>query len=243
MSEIEQLTKELADKLTILSLSSEEAQQSLVKNRRREIQRHLSEFEKEIEEYCNLKNKLRAQKLKSETVDVEDVKEWSKKVAEDLILYEDFMENLQQAIEKYDEEKENESRKKKCDNDEKILAELKATIPKATYSNLPIVKLPKLTITKFNGTYTDWVRFWGQFEVEIDRPDVPHVTKFSYLKELLSQNVRLLVDGLPFNAEGYERAKVILRSKFGKTSEIVNAHIKIIMDLPTITGSPARKIL
>ena len=25
------------------------------------------------------------------------------------------------------------------------------------------VKLPKLVITKFNGTFLDWVRFWNQF--------------------------------------------------------------------------------
>ena len=29
-------------------------------------------------------------------------------------------------------------------------------------------KLLKLVITKFNGTHIDWLRFWNQFEAEID---------------------------------------------------------------------------
>ena len=59
-------------------------------------------------------------------------------------------------------------------------------------------KLPKLQITRFNGTHTDWLRFWNQFKAEIDSADVPQITKFSYLKELLEPRVRTTVDGLPF---------------------------------------------
>ena len=58
-------------------------------------------------------------------------------------------------------------------------------------------KLPKLVITKFKGTYTDWIRFWNQFVTEIDKTDVAQVTKFSYLKELLELKVRASVDVLP----------------------------------------------
>ena len=45
-------------------------------------------------------------------------------------------------------------------------------------------KLPKLVITKFNRTHTDWPRFWNQFKAEIDSADVnvSPVNKFSYLK-------------------------------------------------------------
>ena len=92
-------------------------------------------------------------------------------------------------------------------------------------SSAKIARLPKLVITKFGVTLTDWPRFWNQFEAEIDRSDVPSVTKFSYLKELLEPNVRTLIDGLPFSTEGYERAKMILKSDCGKKSEIVNAYV------------------
>ena len=102
-------------------------------------------------------------------------------------------------------------------------------------------KLPKLTITNFQGTHLDWLRFWSQFETEIDKATITQVAKFSYLKELLVPKVRSAVDGLPYNTEGYERAKAILTAKNGKPSEVANAHIQSIIALPTVQGSqPAR---
>ena len=42
-----------------------------------------------------------------------------------------------------------------------------------------VVKMPKLVITKFDGTPQDWMRFWGQFETQIDKLSAPAVTKIS----------------------------------------------------------------
>ena len=103
-------------------------------------------------------------------------------------------------------------------------------------------KLPKLVITKFNGTPLDWLRFWNQFDAEIDKADVAPVTKFSYLKELVDAKVRSIIDGLPFSTEGYEGAKNILKTKYGDTSEIVNAYVQNMINLPTIQETHAGKI-
>ena len=40
---------------------------------------------------------------------------------------------------------------------------------KQTQGTSNTAKLPKLTITKFDGTYLDWNRFWGQFTEAIDK--------------------------------------------------------------------------
>ena len=48
-----------------------------------------------------------------------------------------------------------------------------------------VVKLPKLSITKFNGRIEEWLPFWGKFISEIDSTDLAPLTKFGYLKELL----------------------------------------------------------
>lgn len=50
------------------------------------------------------------------------------------------------------------------------------------------------------------------------------------------------IDGLPFNSEGYERAKNILKSRYGKISKIVNAYVQAISPLPHIHGSQPAKI-
>ena len=104
------------------------------------------------------------------------------------------------------------------------------------------VKLPKLFITKFNGTHLDWFRFWNQFESDIEKSELSPKSKFSYLKELVSLKVWSLIDGLPFTTEGYTRAKNILVKKFGKHSRVANAHVQNIMSLPHINNSNPYKI-
>ena len=96
-------------------------------------------------------------------------------------------------------------------------------------------KLPKLFISKFEGTALDWFRFWNQFETEIDQQHhIRTVTKYSYLKEFLLPHDRKLVDSLPFTSEGSSRAKAILQGKFGKPTVVANAHINCIISLPII---------
>ena len=104
-------------------------------------------------------------------------------------------------------------------------------------------KLPKLVITRFQGTHLDWQSFWAQFEVEIDKlSDIGQVAKFSYLKELLAPRVRTTIDRLPFTSEGYVRAKNILKTNNGRLSEVANAHIQSNMGLPVITGTNQARI-
>ena len=102
-----------------------------------------------------------------------------------------------------------------------------------------LVKLPKLTITEFNGSYQDWPRFWCQFVETIDKTGIPSFLKFTYLRELLELKVRKTVEALPFTSEGYNRAKSILQDRYGNEAEIVKAYI---FDLPTITNVNIRKI-
>ena len=54
---------------------------------------------------------------------------------------------------------------------------------------------------------------------------------------MLQLKIRSLVDGLPLDTEGYIQAKNILMSKYCKVSEVVNAHVQVIMTLPIVHGS------
>lgn len=76
----------------------------------------------------------------------------------------------------------------------------------------------------------------------MDAAEIAKVTKFSYLKELLEPKLRTAIDGLPLTMEGYERAKNILKTKYGKPTEIVNAYVQTIMSLPIIHGAQPTKI-
>ena len=103
-------------------------------------------------------------------------------------------------------------------------------------------KLPKLMITRFNGSFHDWLRFWGQYSAEIDEAQIPDVMKFSYLKELVEPKIRTCIDGLPFTKDGYKRAIGILQQRYGNNSEIVNSYVEEIVNQPTITSTRPDKI-
>ena len=93
-----------------------------------------------------------------------------------------------------EEKREEEKRKRNLEEKiqlEKAKHEARASLEKTAKAsteesgNLSSVgaKLPKLEITKFQGTFLDWMRFWNQFETEIDKAKLTQVAKFSYLKE------------------------------------------------------------
>ena len=75
------------------------------------------------------------------------------------------------------------------------------------------VELPKLTITKFIGNYADWLPFLNTFKAEIDSSDLPPVSKFGFLKELLEPKVKADVDCLPFTTGRYQSPKNILKTE------------------------------
>ena len=51
-------------------------------------------------------------------------------------------------------------------------------------------KLPKLTITAFKGTASDWVRFENMFLTQVDCKPITDEEKFGYLLEMVSGKVR-----------------------------------------------------
>ena len=46
-----------------------------------------------------------------------------------------------------------------------------------------------------------------------------------------------MLTGMPFNKESHTQGKNILSSRYGKVSEVVNAHIQATMSLPIVYGS------
>ena len=68
------------------------------------------------------------------------------------------------------------------------------------------------------------------------------VTKFAYLQELLQPKARVEINGLPLNTEGYEKAKIIIKEEYGKTSEVVNAYVNNIL-IPSKVNSFYKTLL
>ena len=68
------------------------------------------------------------------------------------------------------------------------------------------------------------------------------ISKFSYLRELLDDQPKKEITRLPFSEEGFYKAIEILKKKYGNTSEIIQAHGREILKLPTITTVNLKQI-
>lgn len=259
---MEELTSKLDVQLKLLKFTQGKTKGIVEKANSEGIERHREALRAIVKKVESIKTQIEQAKLES-GIQVDELAEWSAGVetqqatADEEITYlsEKLIEiNYKASLEakKGEEELAERDRDKqlqfeRAQFEQKLEFEMKieeARKNQVVASPAPgkSAKLPKLVISKFSGELTDWPRFWNQFEAEIDLSEVAAVTKFSYLKELVNPKVKTAIDGLPFTTEGYQRAKNILKSKYGQMSEIVNAYVQNIMALPMITGSHPKKI-
>ena len=262
MTELENTLKKINNKLQMLIITNNEYHRLIQRNKLKELEKNLQSFEERLEEIHDLKSKVQELKLENEE-SMEEIQNWTDKHDEVIVQYDASIEELQNRIKelkersteerKAEEEYNEEIRIQKIYDEEKRIEEIKFEVRQSlekkaeaniykTFRENPKVKLPKLVISRFEGTHLDWLRFWSQFETEIDKAELMTVSKLSYLKELVIPKVRALIDGLPHNSEGYQRAKTILKTKFGRPSEVTNAHIQCIISLPVINHTNPAKI-
>ena len=251
------MEKSLTNQLKLLSFTTRDVDQILQRRKERELERKQRDIEKTLEDIYSTKLSVLAEKISAEETQ-ENIDAWCSGIEDDINKYEGMLEMIKDEITSIHQGKEDDKLEKERKEageraarefeEQKRIQSMKLEMKKergqkSSENGKPSrAKLPKLEISKFNSTFIDWPRFWGQFEAEIEKSDVQQVTKFSYLKELLSAEAKKVIEGLPFTIEGYERAKNILKHKYGKDSEIINAHIQEVMKLPTIYGSAALKI-
>ena len=252
---MEEKQKELETELQLLALTRSKTAAIVDKGNLNKILRRKEILKKVMNAIKDLKVDIEKAKLEAGEI-VENVQKWGatiERTDEADLEISDLTRSLEEAAtraEDYKREKEKTLLNQQQEEDlefEKLKLEQKAKIQQteqaaakpASKSN---VKMPKLIITKYDGTYEKWLSFWNKFEAEIDSSDLPAVTKFAHLKELLESNVCESIDCLPFTSEGYQHAKNILTSNYGKISEIVRAYIDNLNALPVITGSEPSKI-
>ena len=99
------------------------------------------------------------------------------------------------------------------------------------------VKLPELTLRKFNGDLTKWGTFWDTFESTIHKsPLLSPVEKFSYLQSLLESSAAEAVSGLAVTAANYEEAIKILKRRYGNKQLIISRHMDVLMNLEGVSS-------
>ncbi|GBM37677.1 hypothetical protein AVEN_138330-1 [Araneus ventricosus] len=96
-----------------------------------------------------------------------------------------------------------------------------------------VVRLPKLTIPKFNGDSLYWNSFWNSFRVAIhDSTSLSKVEKFNYLRSYLSANALRAIEGFSISDENYDSVVEILKNRFCRRDIIIHAHMNKLPNLP-----------
>ena len=250
---METLIGKLKAKLQLLELTQEKTEGIISTGITEKIRRHKEALQSIVIGAEEIKREVEQAKLEGGEA-LDEVKEWGKEFELKIDAADTKITLLEERVKRMVAEAENEERETKetllaRQREEQLKFERQQLEQKAEFEREKVaspskqnVKLPKLVITKYNGALENWLAFWNKFEAEIDKTGLPAVTKFAYLKELVEPRVRKGIDGLPFTSEGYERAKNILQTNYGQTSEIINAYVENIQGLPVISGTHPAKI-
>ena len=94
------------------------------------------------------------------------------------------------------------------------------------------VRLPKISLPRFNGDVTRFQHFWQSFRCAVDQQqDISDVHKLNYLVNSLEGQAYKALEGLEIRDENYVKATDLLKERFGKTQHIISAHMQSLLNL------------
>ena len=109
------------------------------------------------------------------------------------------------------------------------------------------IKLPKISLARFSGDITKYQSFWQCFRSAVhENTTISTVQKFTYLMCSLEGTAYRALEGFDLTEENYEQAIDTLKSRFGKSQQIISAHMQEILKLntnPNETVTQLRTIL
>ena len=99
----------------------------------------------------------------------------------------------------------------------------------------PRIKLPKLTLQKFNGDISKWLPFWNQFDSSIHSNTYLHdVDKFNYLVSYLEGEAAECIRGMAITTANYPQAVARLQERFGDNQRVIDQHMELLLHLPSV---------
>ena len=99
------------------------------------------------------------------------------------------------------------------------------------------LKLPKMVLKEYDGSFLKWSCFWDQFDVAVNQDDnLPDIQKFTYLKSFLTGEAERAIQGLSLTKENYKNAVQILKTRFGNKQSRISAHMKELRNLKTVNS-------
>ena len=123
--------------------------------------------------------------------------------------------------------KDLKSKKLKDKNSESNTAVVKA----------PGMRLPKFTLTTFNGNPLKQTSFIETFDAAVDSQEsFSKIEKFTYLARHLEGSAADCVRGFSRTSKNYAEARKLLEQRLGNTQIIISAHMKVLLKLPKLNN-------
>lgn len=117
----------------------------------------------------------------------------------------------------------------------------------STSSSTRSIRLPKIELATFDGSYDKWLDFHDSFKNVIDsEKSLSNVDKLHYLRSCLKDEAASVVKALESTDENYAVAWNLLKERFDNRRLIIQTHVRTLMELPTLNKeSPTdlRKLL
>jgi len=99
------------------------------------------------------------------------------------------------------------------------------------------INLPKLQLPTFDGNICHWQEYWDTFQSSIhEQTNLPDVSKFSYLKNLLRGSALSAITGISMTNENYPLVIRLLMERFGRKEVITESLYSKLQNLHR-TGS------
>ena len=99
------------------------------------------------------------------------------------------------------------------------------------------VKLPKITLPRFNGNLMKWTAFWDSYHSAIHtNGQLSEIDKFNYLRSLLDHTAYDAIAGLALSAANYQEAVEVLKKRFGNRQLIISKHMEALLSVATISS-------
>ena len=117
------------------------------------------------------------------------------------------------------------------------------TLTTVSVSRCTGVKLPELTIKKFNGDLVNWKNFLESFEAAVDiKESLSNVENFTYLKGYLSESAQQSIEWFSLTNNNYTQAMILLKERYGNPQLIVSSHMNALIKLERINGSNVKDL-
>ena len=199
MATNDELIKKIERKFKMLKFTQDNMPRVLKRSKPRNLERQLKVFEDQSDQVLQLTVEVQEKRIQ-EGDEIDEIQAWSLDIEKRLEEFDETMDLLRKAVEslnkqtarevrQIEQKMEDQRRKqlqeieisheeKKLELRRKYEKKMEESHFKSMKEDKQSVKLPKLVITKFQGTHLDWQRFWNQFETEINRAEIGQIRSF-----------------------------------------------------------------